>query len=391
MEHDMKTLRLFLSLLALALLLAACGEKIEPGTSTVSRPTVTAVRLATARVVSRPLTYEAVGTVAAGTTSELAAKGMGNVERIAVREGDRVKKGDLLVALDDRQARAQLAQAEAALLEAEQALTAASSARDAARAAADLAATTLTRYEALKREESVSAQEFDEVGARNRQAQAGKDQADAMVAAATSRVNQAKAAAASAQITLADTQIVAPHPGIVTGKLVDRGDLATPGRPLIVLETTRGYRVDVVLPEEYLDRVRLQQTVEVTIPALDLTGLEGTVSTVVPAADPASRSFLIKVSLPPKTGVKSGMYARVAVPVGDGDQILIPQAAVVRRGQLTGLYVVDVEGTAHFRLIRLGRPDQDLVEVLSGIGEGDRYVVEPGPTLVDGARVEAAS
>jgi RND family efflux transporter MFP subunit len=381
----------FRCFLAVAFLLAACGEKIEPGTATVSRPVVTGVRLAAARMVSRPLTYEAVGTVVAGITSDLAAKVMGTVERIAVHEGDRVKKGDLLIALDDRQARAQLAQAEAAFLEANQALTAAASARDAARAAADLAATTLTRYEALKREESVSAQEFDEVAARNRQAQAAKDQADAMVAAATSRVSQAKAAVASAEVTLADTRIVAPHPGIVTGKLVDEGDLATPGRPLLVLETARGYRLDVVLPEEYLDRIRLGQTVEVTVPAVNLTALQGTVTTIVPAADPESRSFLIKVSLPPETTVKSGMYARIAVPFGEGDQILIPQSAVLRRGQLTGLYVVDGEGIAHFRLIRLGRPYQDLVEVLSGIGDGDRYVVEPGPTLVDGARVEAAS
>jgi RND family efflux transporter MFP subunit len=381
----------FSCFLALAFLVAACGEKIEPGTSTVSRPVVTGVRLAAASVVSRPLTYEAVGTVVAGITSDLAAKGMGTVERITVHEGDQVKKGDLLIALDDRQARAQLAQAEAALLEADQALAAAASARNAAGAAADLAAITLTRYESLKREESVSAQEFDEVAARNRQAQAAKDQADAMVAAAISRVKQAKAAVASAQITLADTRIVAPHPGIVTGKLVDQGDLATPGRPLLVLETARRYRLDVVLPEEYSDRIRLRQTVEVTIPAVNLTALQGTVTTIVPAADPGSRSFLIKVSLPPEAPVKSGMYARVAVPLGEGNQLLIPQSAVLRRGQLTGVYVVDGEGIAHFRLIRLGRPYQGMVEVLSGIGDGDRYVVEPGPTLVDGARVEAAS
>jgi RND family efflux transporter MFP subunit len=366
----------YLHLALLTLLLFACREKIEPGTSAGSRPTVSGVRLATARVVSRPLAYEAVGTVAAGITSDLAAKVMGTVERIAVREGDRVKKGELLLTLDDREAKARLA-------EAEHGLAAAVSAKDVARAAADLAAATFTRYEALKREESVSAQEFDEVAARNRQAQAARDQADAMAATAASRVEQAR-------VALDNTRIVAPHPGVITGKLVDVGDLATPGRRLLVLETARGYRVDVALPEEHLDRVRLGQTVEVTSPALNLAGLQGAVTTIVPAADPGTRSFLIKVSLPPEAGVKSGMYARVAVPLGEHKQILIPQTAVLRRGQLTGLYVVDGEGTAHFRLIRLGRSFQDQVEVLSGINDGERYVVEPGPTLVDGVRVEAA-
>ena len=362
--------------LALVFLIAACGEKIEPGTSAVSRPMVTGVRLATARVISRPLAYEAVGTVAASTTSNLAAKVMGTVERIAVREGDQVKKGDLLLTLDDREAKARVA-------EAEHAFAAAGSAQDAARAAADLAATTLTRYDALKREESVSAQEFDEVAARNRQAQAERDQADAMAVAAASRVDQAR-------VALDDTRIVAPHAGVITGKLVDVGDLATPGRPLLVLETAGGHRLDVALPEEYLDRVRLRQTVEVTIPALNLSGLQGTIITIVPAADPKTRSFLIKVSLPSETGVKSGMYARVAVPLGESNQVLIPQTAVLLRGQLTGLYVVEGEGTAHFRLIRLGRSFQDQIEVLSGISDGERYVVELVPTLVDGARVEAA-
>jgi RND family efflux transporter MFP subunit len=366
----------YLRFVLFALLLVACREKIEPGTSAASRPTVSGVRLAVARVANRPLAYEAVGTVAAGIRSDLAAKVMGTVERIGVREGDRVKKGDLLLVLDDREAKARLA-------EAEHASAAARSAQDVARAAADLAAATFTRYEALKREESVSPQEFDEVAARNRQAQAARDQADAMAVTAAARVEQAR-------VALDNTRIVAPHAGLVTGKLVDVGDLATPGRPLLVVETATGYRVEVALPEEYLDRVRLRQTVMVTIPGLNLSGLQGTVTTIVPAADPRTRSFLIKVGLPLETGVKSGMYARVAVPLGESNQVLIPQTAVLRRGQLTGLYLVDDGGTAHFRLIRLGRSFQDQVEVLSGISDGDRYVVEPVPTLVDGARVEAA-
>jgi RND family efflux transporter MFP subunit len=391
MEFHMKPRLPFISALLLSLLFIACGEKIEPGTAKVSHPSVTGVRLATAQMVRQPLVYEAVGTVQAGITTELAAKLMGTVETIAVREGDRVKRGDILVRLDQRQSRAGLHQAEAGLEEAQQALAATSSARDAALAAAELAASTYARYQALKRDDSVSAQEFDEVEARHRQAQAASQQAEAMVQAAAFRVSQARAALALAQVTLKDTEIIAPHPGIITAKLVDEGDLATPGRPLLTLETTDRYRLDVVLPESYIEDVSLQLKVRANIPALNGAVLEGTVSTIVPAADPGSRSFLIKVALPPTAQVKSGMFARVRIPRGFHDQFTVPLSAVVRHGQLTGLYIVDAGGIAHLRLVRLGGVFQDAVEVLSGINQGDRYVVKPPPTLVDGCRVEAAS
>jgi multidrug efflux pump subunit AcrA (membrane-fusion protein) len=351
----------------------------------------TGLPLETARIVSTPLVYEAVGTVQAGITSNLAARLMGTVENIAVREGDQVKKGEILITLDQRQAKAELHRALAVFSETEQAFSAAISARDGARAHADLAAATYERYLALRREDSVSAQEFDEVEARYRQAQAAGKQAEAMVASATARSRQAKAGLTAAKVTLRDTLIEAPHDGIITGKSVDEGDLATPGQTLLVLETVNGYRIDLVLPETYIEYVRPGQVVSASIPALDLSTADGLISTVVPAADPGSRSFLVKVALPTDVRVKSGMFARVQIPMGEHNQILVPRTAVVSHGQLTGIYLVDAEGVARFRLVRLGRVAANKVEVLSGINEGDRYVLEPSPALVDGARVEKTS
>ena len=364
------------NLIGLLLLAVACSDKIEPGTVKTSGPVVTGVQLETARIVSQPLIYEAVGTVQAGITSNLAAKIMGTVETIGVREGDQVKQGDILLTLDQRQARAGLRRVQASLSEAEQALAA-------AQAAAELAATTYERYLSLKREDSVSDQEFDEVAARQRQA-------EAMVSAARSRVEEAQAAMAAARVTLKDTQIAAPHAGIISAKLVDEGDLATPGRTLLILETTSGYRIDLVVPETYIENVDLGQAVLASIPALNLTNLAGTVSTIAPAAEPGSRSFLVKVALPPDATVKSGMFARIRMSMGQQKQILVPRTAIVSHGQLTGLYLVDPEGIAHFRLVRLGRIFQDSVEVLAGLNEGDRFVLKPPTSLVDGARVEVS-
>jgi len=380
-----------LCLIPLLLLSTSCGDKIEPGTKEVHRQVVTGVQLETARIVSQPLIYDAVGTVQAGITSNLAAKMMGTVETIGVREGDQVNKGDTLITLDQRQARAGLRQAQASFAEAEQALAAVISAYDAARAAAGLAGATYERYLSLKREDSVSDQEFDEIEARYRQAQAARKQAEAMVAAATAKSKQAKAALAMARVTLKDTQITAPHAGVITAKLVDEGDLATPGRTLLILETTSGYRIDLVLPETYIEKIGLGQKVLASIPALNLANLAGTVSTISPAAEPGTRSFLVKVALPSDALVKSGMFARIRIPVGQHNQLLVPRTIIVSHGQLTGLYLVDPEGIAHFRLVRLGRVFQDSVEVLAGLEEGDRYVLEPPPTMVDGARVEASS
>ncbi|MBW1982348.1 MAG: efflux RND transporter periplasmic adaptor subunit [Deltaproteobacteria bacterium] len=376
---------------ALLLLGCGCSDKIEPGTAEVQHPLVTGVQIATVRLESQPVIYNAVGTVRAGITSSLAAEVMGTVKAVEVREGDQVKAGGILIRLDQRQARAQLREVRATLSEAEQALRAAFSARDQARSTAQLAAATYHRYQSLKQEESVSAQEFDEVEARYLEARAARERAEAMASAAASRVRQARAAVAAARVRLNYTLIKAPHDGIITGKFVDEGDLAIPGRTLLTLETTHGYHLDLVVPERYIEQVHLGQMVSAAIPALSLTGLAGTVSTIVPAADPDSRSFLIKVALPPGAALRSGMFARVNIPLGQQLQIRVPRSAIIRQGQLTGIYLVDGDNVVHFRLLRLGRVYPEVVEVLSGLQQGERYVVEVIPSLVDGARVEEAS
>jgi RND family efflux transporter MFP subunit len=211
-----------------------------------------------------------------------------------------------------------------------------------------------------------------------------------MLGAASARLKQAKAALSAARVNRKDSVIKAPGDGIITAKMVDKGDLAKPGTPLLTLETTHGFCVDVVLPETYVDYVRPQQKVSVEVPALKTGLLEGNICTIVPSADVRSRSFIVKIKLPIDRKVKSGLFARAQIPVGQSKKLLIAKNGVVTRGQLTGLYLVDSENIAHFRLIRTGKTFGDSVEVLSGLKEGARYVVEPPPKLSDGARVEVA-
>ena len=382
----------YLSLFALFMLFfpLACSDKIEPGTTTESHPVVKDVPVAIAQMADQPIIYEAVGTVQAGIRSNLSSKLLGTIEAIHVREGDRVKQGDTLVLIDQRQVNAGLRKAEAGLSEAKNGLAAAISNRDAARASEKLALATYERYLNLKKDDSISAHEFDEVEARYRQAKAAVGQADAMIEAATARIKRAEAALATARVNRKDAVITAPHDGIITGKMIDKGDLAKPGTPLLALETTRGFCVDVVLPETYIDYVQPRQKVSVKVPALKTGPLEGNVCTIVPSADPRSRSFIVKINLPIDRKVRSGLFARAEIPMGHTKKLLIPQKGVVTRGQLTGLYLLDSESIAHFRLIRLGKTLGDSVEVLSGLKQGDRYVVEPPPKLQDGAKVEVS-
>jgi multidrug efflux pump subunit AcrA (membrane-fusion protein) len=376
-------------LLPLILFQAGCGEKIEPGTTSQTPAVVKNVVVKTVAIKEYPALYEAVGTVQAGATVNLSSKLMGIVETVKVREGDRVKTGDVLVVMDQRQVDAGYRQAEANLLEAKKALDAAASSRDAALASERLARATYDRYLNLKKKESVSAQEFDEAEARYREAKAAVKRAEAMVETATAGIHKAQAGLASASVTRKDAVIAAPNDGIITSKLVDEGDLATPGMALLAMDTAYGYRVDAILPENYFQEIKPGQSVKVTIPSFREGAVRGTVRTVVPAADQRSRSFLIQVTLPQDLAVKSGMFARVEVPLGRVAKILIPSKAVIQQGQLTALFVLRDQDIARFRLIRLGKTSDEGVEVLSGLEAGERFVAEPVPELRDGVRVEA--
>jgi RND family efflux transporter MFP subunit len=351
-----------------------CGEKIEPGNIKASKKERIKAAVVSAKIIRQPSIYESVGTVSAKTVSTISSKVMGSVKKVFVREGDAVQKGDRLATIDDRQAAAMLRQAKAALAVARRAETSAN-------AGAELASATYSRYRNLMKDESASPQEFDEIKSRYQQAQAG-------LAAAKDRVKEADAALALAVVKSKDTVILAPYDGIIRAKMVDVGDLAAPDKAMFSMENKDAYVADLVLPEQYIHTVDLNQKVTVKVSALDNKTFAGNVQDIFPAADTKSRSFLIKVELPVDSGLRSGMFARGLIPIGSSDLLLIPQTAVIHSGQLTGIYIVDNTQIAKFRLIRTGRTFGKSIEVLSGLKEGDRYVMDPPLNLADGMRVE---
>jgi len=386
----------------LALVAASCGRREEAATERA--PSLVRARVEKVAMTPVEEVYEAVGTVRSRTTSVLSAKIMGHVLAVFVREGDRVRPGQVLVQIDDREVQAQLRKAEAGWREAEnareeveRAIRAAESAREAARAHAELAAATFRRYEALLERRSVSAQEFDEVRARYRAATAEVERAEEVLRSlrakreqVVAKVEQARADLEAARVALGHTRVTAPMAGIVTAKSVEVGMLATPGAPLLTIEDDAHYRLEASVPESRIATVRVGDAVIVEIEASGATALLGRVAEIVPAADPMSRSYTVKIDLPTEkaTLLRSGLYGKARFRIGQRRALTIPRVALLERGQLTGVYVVEESGIARFRLLTLGKAFGDRVEVLSGLTEGERIVVEHPQAVRDGDRVQ---
>lgn len=363
---------LFPLLLALTAALVGCGEQRHAPAD--APETVQGLAVVTAERQAVPDTLEAVGTVRAAQTSQVASQLMANIVEIRASEGTRVRKGDILAVLDDAQPRAGLERAKAALRAAEQDVAA-------AKADFDLATATLRRYQDLFEKKSVSPQEFDEVAARHRGATARWEMAAA-------GLEQVRAAVAHANSVFEFTRIRAPFDGLVTEKRADAGTLAAPGMILFVVEDTRRFRLEVTVDESEIRFVTLGQAVPVVIDALASEGLRGRVVQTVPSADPASRSFLVKVALPADARLRSGLFGRAQFARGERQGLLIPRTAVVERGQLEGVYILGADNVASLRYVALGKPLGPQVEVLSGLEAGERVVAEPGERDLAGKRIE---
>lgn len=405
-EVNMRRIFAIIAISVIAAVAASCGGKDEAAAEKV--PTVTGVKLQTVRTAPVEDLYEATGTVRSRTTSVLSSKVIATVRAVHVREGDRVRAGQVLVELDDRdlvaglrKAQAGLREAENALDEVERAIAAAESAKAAAEANQALAASTFARYRALRERRSVSQQEFDEVQARYKAATAEAERAGQMLASLRAKKNQvlarmdhARADIAAAQVTVGYARVVAPINGIVTDKRAEVGMLAAPGVPLVTVEDDAHYRLEVAVEESYIGKIHPGDPAHVAIAALGDRELTGRVAEIVPAADPASRSSTVKIDLPMDAGkegapslLRSGLYGKARFTVGQKQALLIPQQAIVQRGQLIGVFVVDESNIARLRLIKTGKPHGDRIEVIAGLSEGERIVVENVGAISDGTKI----
>jgi RND family efflux transporter MFP subunit len=297
------------------------------------------------------------GVVEALRQTTIAAQVQGSIIKLPVKAGDTVRAGQLLVSIDQRMAQQDFAARTAQMR--------------AAAAGSEVAAREVERQRQLFAKHYIS--------------QAALDRAEAQY-----KATQAQTAAQLATVKAASTQtsyyvLTAPYPGIVTNVAVTLGDMAMPGSPLLTIFDPTALRVKTLAPESVATKLETNQV------SIRLAGSDQTLSPVsiqwMPAADPSTHTRELRLRLPSGiSDVRPGQFAQIQLPKSEvlttasgisGQRLYVPKAAVLRHAELTAVYVVDSKGKPLLRQVRLGSPQGDLVEVLSGVSANESVALDP--------------
>ena len=306
----------------------------------------------------------ASGKVEAVQNANLSTRMMGFVNNVHVKVGQKVSQGQLLLSINSADISAQKAQVNASITE--------------ATAAFNNAEKDYNRYKALFENNSASQKEMDDMTANYEMAKARLESANQMK-------NQVNA-------QLSYSNITAPFNGIITGKYVNKGDMANPGMPLLSIENPRLFQVMAMVPESEITKIKTGSEVKVVIKSNNQL-LKGKVTEVSTSTKNTGGQYLVKVILD-KTDVKllSGMFTSVQFPIEQATKtenglILIPKSALVKQGQLTGIYTIGNENTAILRWLRIGKSFGENVEILSGLSSNEQYIISAESKLFNGAKV----
>lgn len=347
-----------LALATLGILSVSCGSDNQKQ-ATTDGPTIP-VQVETPMGADQQF-LSASGTIEAASNASLSTRMMGYIEDIHVNVGDKVQKGELLVSINNSDLQAKRAQVNASITEAE--------------AAFENAKKDYERYKTLFESQSASQKEMDDQTARYEMAKARLEAARQM----KNEVNS----------QFAYVNIRAPFSGVITQKYAEEGTMAQPGQPLIAMEAPGEQEVLARIPESQISQVQQGTRVDVLVKSIDKT-FKGTVEEVSSSARNTGGQYLVKVRLEdPGEEVLSGMYATVRFPIEEKGiaPIMIPKEAIINRGDLQGVYTVSSQNTAILRWLRLGRTYGDQVEVLSGLGSDEAFIVSADGKLFNGAKV----
>jgi RND family efflux transporter MFP subunit len=368
--------------LVLSLALAACSRDTKVTRAEAADPIpVTVATVAMADVAD---TFEIGGVVQARTTATITARILAPVRDVRVVPGDRVRSGQVVIVLDGGDLAARARSARALAVAADESVAAAEADRQTAEAALTLARATHARIAGLRAKGSATAQEFDDATSALRAAEAQATGAVARAQAAVSGVEGARAASDAADTTAAFATIAAPFDGVVTEKMVEPGNMAAPGTPLMRIEDTRDFRLDVRMDESRIGQISPGAPVSVSLDSGtgDVpTIVTGTVAEIGRAVDADARAFLVKFMLPADNRLRSGMFGRAHFSAQPRRALTVPAGALVRRGQMTSVFVVEKD-IARVRLVNVRG-----TEVLAGLSGGDVVIVAAPLTLTDGRRV----
>ena len=338
-------------LVASALLVVALGARASGAPAVpIAGPQMLATAPVTSSGAADTIGFD--GVVQAVRQTAVAAQVPGAVVSLDVKAGDAVKAGQVLLRLDARAAE-QTAAASAAQLQA-------------ARAAQEAASRDFERQKQLFQQNYIS--------------QAALDRAEAQYKATQAEASAQLAAAGAARTQSGFYMVKAPYEGVVSDVAVVLGDMAMPGRPLLTVYDPRSLRVSVAVPQSAAARLTPGQFMQVDLPGTTAGRITPAKVQVLPTVDPATHTLELRFDLPAGlAGVTPGMFARAWLPVASSadERLFVPARAAVHRAELTAVYVLGADGRALLRQVRLGRPQGDTVEVLTGVSAGERVVLDP--------------
>ncbi len=352
---------LYTSLFFTAVLsLTSCGNSSKE--KTIDKTPAVPVTVSSVAAENNTPFLTASGKIEAANSATLSTRMMGFVDKVLVNVGQKVTKGQLLVSINNSDLSAKQAQTSAGITEAQ--------------AAFNNAEKDYQRFQNLFADNSASQKELDDQRARYEMAKA--------------RLEGAKQMKNEVQSQFAYVNLRAPFNGVVTSKSIEAGDMANPGAPLISIEGPGNFEVTASVPESEISKIKSGYEVQVIVKSSDKI-LPGTVTEVSTSAKNTGGQYLVKVVLD-KTdeSILSGMYATVQFPIEkktDVTTVLVPNEALVKRGQLTGIYTVSQSNTALLRWLRLGRTYGDNVEVLSGLNADENYIISADGKLFNGAKI----
>ena len=356
----MKTYIFLLTITTVSFFITSCGSQDKKAVADDS-PAIS-VKVSQVAVNGNSPFLSVSGKIQATNSADLSTRMMGYVNKVHVNVGDKVRKGQLLVSINNSDLQAKRAQVNAGITE--------------ATAAFNHALKDYNRFKNLFADNSASQKEMDDMTANF-------EMAKARLEAANQMKNEVNAQFAYSNIT-------APFGGTVTSKNVEAGNMANPGMSLISLETPGHFEVMAMVPETEISEIKKGSTVDVLVKSINRT-LKGKVTEVSTSAKNTGGQYLVKIGLD-KTdaNVLSGMFTTVQFPIerkATSTMVLIPTEAIVTNGQLSGVYTVSQSNTAMLRWLRLGRTFGDQVEVLSGLNSDEAYIVSAEGKLFNGAKI----
>ena len=343
----------------LVIFLSGCSN--DPPVYSEPPPAVYALPVAQVKIEKIPVYYSTIGSIISDARIELSSRITGFINKITVHEGMTVSAGQLLISLDDSDAEGAISQTMATVAKANATLIDAE--------------TDVKRFEALFARGSASDNALRKVCLQ-------RD-------IARDSLGEAKAALKTAISQRKYTQILCPVNGVVVNRQKRVGDLATPGIPILTIESAQALLFNTYVPESRMAHIKVNDIVSVYIDALAIN-FEGTVSRIVPSGDPVSRRYQVKITAPLIDGLLPGMFGRSKFLMSHHKSPVVKKSNIYVRGGLTGVFLLDRENRARFRWLRIARQWPDKLEVSAGLSGGERIVAGHFPELREGDIIKEA-